>query len=78
MKENVGRADQILRAIVGPLLLIGGLTRLGATRGRAAGIAAMIGGALITETALTKTCPLNELLGMDTRGKITGAPHEAA
>jgi hypothetical protein len=66
VKENVGRTDQAIRAFVGPGLLIAGLTLLKGKRGRPLGLAAMIGGAMISETALTRTCPLNELLGIDT------------
>ena len=72
MKENVGRADQIVRSIVGPALLAAGYTWLGGRWGRVAGLAAMISGALITETAITRTCPLNELFGVDTRRLYSG------
>jgi hypothetical protein len=67
MKENVGGADQLLRTLVGPALIAAGLTRLGATGGRTLGLAALVGGALILESAITRTCPLNALLGLDTR-----------
>ncbi len=69
MKENVGRADQAWRSIAGPLLVYAGYSRLQGKKGRAAGLAAMIGGALIAESAVTRTCPLNEALGIDTRRK---------
>nr|MBP7322461.1 DUF2892 domain-containing protein [Deltaproteobacteria bacterium] len=67
MKENVGGIDQKLRSIAGPVLLALGYNWFGGKQGRFAGLAAMISGALLTETAITKTCPLNELLGIDTR-----------
>jgi hypothetical protein len=67
LKENVGRTDQAIRAVVGPGLVIAGLTLLEGKRGRPLGLAAMLGGAMISETALTRTCPLNGLLGIDTR-----------
>ncbi len=66
MKENVGHTDRALRSVAGPALLALGLTSLGARRGRLAGLLALIGGALITETAITRVCPLNEALGIDT------------
>ena len=66
VKENVGRADQAVRSILGPALIALGATRWGGRRGRVAGLAAMIAGALVTETAVTRTCPLNALLGVDT------------
>ena len=68
MKENVGRTDQILRGVVGPLLAAFGYSRLGGKQGKLVGLAAMISGALITETAITRTCPLNEVMGIDTTG----------
>lgn len=67
MKENVGTTDQILRGLVGPTLMALGYTRLGGYKGRAAGLAALVGGALVIESAITRTCPLNALLGIDTR-----------
>lgn len=66
MKENVGGADRVARAVLGPTLLALGLTRLGGHRGAPLGLLAMIGGALIAETAITRVCPLNELVGVDT------------
>jgi hypothetical protein len=67
MKENVGPEDRAVRMLVGPALMALGMTRLGAREGRTAGIAAMIGGALVIESAITRVCPLNALLGIDTR-----------
>ena len=67
VKENVGQTDQAVRAALGPMLLLAGFTLLDGKRGRPLGLAAMVSGALITETAMTRTCPLNELLGIDTR-----------
>lgn len=69
MKENVGRADQALRAIAGPLLLYAGYDLLKGKRGKIGGIAAMIFGALVLESAVTRTCPMNAILGIDTRRK---------
>lgn len=69
MKENVGRIDRIARAIVAPGLVALGYTRLGGHRGDLPGIAVMIAGALVLETAITRVCPLNALFGLDTRTK---------
>jgi len=66
MRENVGRNDQIVRSIVGPALLLVGYNVLGGKEGRAAGLAAMLAGGMITETAMTRTCPVNEWLGINT------------
>lgn len=66
MKENVGRIDQAMRAIAGPSLAVLGYSRLGGHRGDAAGLALMIMGALIAGTAVTRVCPLNAALGIDT------------
>ncbi len=66
MKENVGRNDQMMRAVAGPLMIAAGYA-LGAKQGKGAGLMTMIAGVLVTETALTKTCPLNAFLGVDTR-----------
>ncbi|MBE0596891.1 MAG: DUF2892 domain-containing protein, partial [Desulfuromonadales bacterium] len=66
MKENVGRTDQVMRAVIGPLLLGAGYAWLGGKEGKAGGLMTMIAGALVAETALTKTCPLNQVLGIDT------------
>jgi hypothetical protein len=66
MRENVGGADRRVRMVVGPALVLAGYTWFGGRRGRAAGIATMIVGALLTETVLTKTCPLNAMVGIDT------------
>jgi uncharacterized membrane protein len=67
MKENVGGADQLLRTIIGPALITAGLSRLGARSGSAAGLLALVGGALILESAITRTCPVNAALRIDTR-----------
>jgi hypothetical protein len=67
MKENVGTEDRLLRFVVGPLLIGLGYARLGGNHGAPAGLAAMIGGALVVESAITAVCPLNALLGLDTR-----------
>ena len=66
MQENVGGADRALRSVAGPALIALGLTRLGAREGRRAGLCALVLGALTTETVITRVCPLNAVLGLDT------------
>lgn len=66
MKENVGGAELVVRSIAGPALLAAGLTVLGARQGKPAGLAALIWGAMVTETALSRTCSVNGLFGRDT------------
>jgi hypothetical protein len=63
MKENVGGAELVVRSIAGPALLAAGLTGLGARQGRPGGLVALIWGAMVAETALTRTCSVNGLLG---------------
>jgi hypothetical protein len=67
MKENVGREDQVLRLVTGPAVMAAGLWWLGATRGRLAGLATLIAGVLIVESGITRTCPVNAALRLDTR-----------
>lgn len=67
MKENVGRADQIMRSIVGPGLVALGYSKLGGDYGRPAGLLTMLAGWSVIESAITRTCPINALLGLDTR-----------
>jgi hypothetical protein len=66
MKENVGAADRTLRSVLGPAIILLAMTRLGARRGRTAGLAALVAGILVLESAITKTCPVNAALGVDT------------
>lgn len=70
MRENVGGADRAARAVVGPALLALGYLAWGGRRGALPGLLAMLGGALITETAVTRVCPLNEALGVDTARRV--------
>ena len=71
MKENVGTEDRIARSLLGPGLMAIGYTSLGGSKGRTAGLAAMIFGALLTESAITKVCPINALLGINTQRNTT-------
>ena len=69
MKENVGKIDRIARSIIGPALLVVGYKKLGGDRGELVGLAAMIAGTTLVESAITRVCPLNTLFGIDTRRK---------
>jgi hypothetical protein len=65
MRENVGHIDRIVRAIIGP-----GLMALGAEalrRRRMAGALGVAVGAMVLESAITRVCPLNTALHLDTR-----------
>src|SRR4051794_21110842 len=66
MRTNVGGVDRLARAAAGPALMAVGYGPLGGRRGRLTGVAAIVVGALLAETAITKTCPLNAALGVDT------------
>lgn len=66
MKENVGGAELVVRSIAGPTLLVAGYRLLDGRRGRPRGLFMMMWGAVVIETALTRTCSINGLLGRDT------------
>lgn len=72
MRENVGGMDRTMRLAMGPGLLALGYTALGGSRGRPAGLLAMIAGALVTETGITRVCPVNEAMGLDTARRNFG------
>jgi uncharacterized membrane protein len=67
MRENVGDRDRAMRWVAGPALMGLGLTVLGARTGRPLGIAATVAGALVVESAITRVCPVNAALGIDSR-----------
>lgn len=69
MKENVGKKDRIMRSLVGPVLMVVGYTTLKGCKGKTSGLATMIFGALVIESAITRVCPLNAAFGIDTREK---------
>ena len=69
MKENVGKKDRIMRSLVGPVLMVMGYTTLEGCKGKASGLATMIFGALVIESAITRVCPLNAAFGINTREK---------
>lgn len=65
MKENVGRLDRIIRGVVGPSAVALSISQL-----RKHPILAALGivvGAIVTETAVTRVCPVSSALGIDTR-----------
>lgn len=67
MKENVGTKDRLARSIVGPALMALGYSRWGGHRGQLGGLTAIVSGALLIESAITRVCPINGALGIDTR-----------
>lgn len=66
MTENVGRTDQAARALAGATLLGLGARWLARDDGWRAALASLAGGILV-ETAITRTCPLNAVFGIDSR-----------
>ncbi len=67
MKENVGRRDQVIRGVAGPALIALGYGLWGGREGRLPGLAAIVAGTAVIESAVTRVCVLNRLLGIDTR-----------
>jgi hypothetical protein len=67
VKENVGRKDQAMRSVVGPMLVTIGYWMFGGNKGRLRGILTLVFGVLVIESAITRVCPVNALLGLDTR-----------
>lgn len=70
MKENVGGADRMLRAVAGPLLMAVGYARWGGDEGELPGLLAILSGAYLVETAVTRVCPVNEIAGVDTARRV--------
>lgn len=65
MRENVGRIDRLIRAVIGPGLAVLGIAQL--DERRVLGVISLVAGAMVTESAVTRVCPLNAALGLDTR-----------
>lgn len=63
LKQNVGGIDRTARLIGGSLLLGLGLLRRRGARGN--GLLSAIG-AIALETGLTRFCPINRMLGIQT------------
>ena len=66
VRENVGGPERVLRATIGPALVAWGWLILGPTRRQSGPVALMIMGVLVTETAVTKVCPISAVFGIDT------------
>jgi hypothetical protein len=66
MQENVGNIDRWVRVAAGGALILGAARALG-IRGAVAPALLFASGAVLLETALTRVCALNALLGVDTR-----------
>lgn len=73
MEKNVGGYDRLARLVVGPVLIvvavaaIGGVVTIASgTTGAVIVALALLVGAVLTVTAVTRTCPLNSLLGINT------------
>ena len=65
MQENVGTKDGWIRSAVGSSLVT-----LGLWRSRRAPLQSLLAagvGAILLESAVTRVCPVNALLGVDTR-----------
>lgn len=65
MQENVGSTDAVARAVVGGALTYVAVRELGPQKLRWAALLAL--GALLVESAITRVCPVNHLLKLDTR-----------
>ena len=69
MKENVGTADRICRFVSGPALMALGYNRWGGRDGEMRGLAAIVGGVLLVESAITRVCPISAAVGIDSRSE---------
>lgn len=67
MKENVGKKDRIIRTIIGTALLPLGYKKWGGENGNILGISVMMFGALLLESVITRVCPINNALGVNTK-----------
>ncbi|ELY72276.1 YgaP family membrane protein [Natrinema pallidum] len=78
MQKNVGGFDRGARIVVGPLLVLIGIAVLEGVLSLTAGafglalaVIALVSGAVLTTTAVTRKCPMNARLGIDTsRGGV--------
>lgn len=62
----MGGPERALRAMIGPALVTWGWIVLGPARHRSGPVALMMTGVLVTETAVTKVCPVSAAFGIDT------------
>lgn len=67
MRENVGRKDRVIRSVLGPGMVAVGYSRLGGKEGRPLGLLMMMAGVSVSESAITRVCPLSALFGIDSR-----------
>ena len=65
MLENVGNTDRWVRVAIGSSLVLGGMW--GSRRGGLVSALALGTGAMLLESAITRVCPVNDWLGIDTR-----------
>jgi hypothetical protein len=66
---NVGRADRVIRGLLGVVLI--GAAVLGAVAGTA-GIAAGVIGVVLLTTSVVRFCPLYRVVGLSTCGGTAG------
>lgn len=71
MRENVGKQDQLFRAVSGPLLMLYGYRH----RDSFGGLLTLLAGAALTQTAVSRVCPVNALLGIDTTAQHEHPEH---
>ncbi|MFB6079737.1 MAG: DUF2892 domain-containing protein [Haloferacaceae archaeon] len=83
MQRNVGGSDRLVRLVVGSVALVVGAASLGGlvtfaagAPGVAAGVILVPVGGVLTITALTRTCLLYTVLGIDTYGGATARGEE--
>jgi len=79
MEKNVGGYDRLARFVVGPVLIVVGaaalagiLTIATGTLGLTLAALGIVVGAILTVTAATQKCPLNNALGFDTYRRTGG------
>lgn len=66
MRENVGGAERALRGTIASALVAWGCLVLAPARRKSGQVALMLTRALVTETAVTKVCPVSVAFGIDT------------
>lgn len=72
-EKNVGGRERLVRAILGPALLVvglatllGGFTSVGGVPAIVVGLLAVVAGSRMTITARTQKCYMNERIGRNT------------
>jgi len=71
METNVGTPDRLVRLVLGAVIGLVGLAALGGLLELTSviGVAAVVVGLVLVGTALTRTCLVYSLLGVDTCGR---------